>query len=195
MSRRKPYRNRLIGGLTKSQDLHFVLDKNHRFPVRSPRFVPDLSKLSESQRKMVLAARPDGIMRPPKFSPVPLSESAADEWRRKAKHKGWQRREKRRLLKEQRRMKRLDRKKHRPPKAPDEPRYSKAYSDYLASPEWRAKKKQVFAARGYVCEHCKAVDVQLHVHHLTYVRLGHENLEDLAIVCRPCHNKAHARIF
>jgi hypothetical protein len=34
----------------------------------------------------------------------------------------------------------------------------------------------------------------LDVHHLTYVRFGHERLEDLLTLCRPCHDAAHDRV-
>jgi len=188
MSRRKRHHKKKLVIVSQGKT-YFV------YKPSKPRFVPDLTKLSESQRKMVLAARPDGIMRNAYFGPRPTNASIQELEERDRKKVRTLRQEKRRLLKEQRRLKRQDRKKHRPPKAPDEPRYSKQYTDYMASPEWKAKKRQVFSARGYVCEHCKATDVQLHVHHLTYIRLGNEKLEDLAIVCRPCHNKAHDRIF
>ena len=173
------------------------LESKFRYVLKpsKPRFIPDLSKLSESQRKMVLAARPDGKMHKVYFGPRAENATHQELQERDRKKVRTLRQEKRRLLKEQRHQKRLDRKKHRPPKAPDEPRYSEQYVKYLSSPEWKAKKREVYKARGYRCEHCKATAVQLHVHHLTYIRLGHEKLADLAIVCRPCHNKAHARIF
>jgi hypothetical protein len=36
-------------------------------------------------------------------------------------------------------------------------------------------------------------EVELHVHHLTYERLGKELIEDVQIICRKCHHKEHGR--
>jgi hypothetical protein len=39
------------------------------------------------------------------------------------------------------------------------------------------------------CEHCGAKD-HLSLHHMTYVRIFNELLEDVRILCRSCHSKA-----
>lgn len=42
------------------------------------------------------------------------------------------------------------------------------------------------------CRGCGTVD-NLHVHHLTYERLGRELLTDLVTLCAGCHRKQHGR--
>jgi len=70
--------------------------------------------------------------------------------------------------------------------------YREQYTDYIKSPEWRARRKQLFWKRGRSCERCKTSPRVLQVHHLTYERLGNERDNDLVILCIPCHKKADA---
>lgn len=64
------------------------------------------------------------------------------------------------------------------------------YEIYLKSPQWFAKRDQALKHHGAVCDKCgKKSDLQ--VHHKTYARLGKEKMEDLQILCRPCHNEVH----
>lgn len=67
------------------------------------------------------------------------------------------------------------------------------YQRYLASREWALLKEAVKRRASItgeseraVCERCESAPVQA-THHLTYERIGHEELEDLLGVCRPCH--------
>lgn len=60
------------------------------------------------------------------------------------------------------------------------------YQTYLASREWALKREQVRERSENRCEHCQ-VNPQQAVHHLTYARIGHENLDDLMAVCDACH--------
>ena len=60
------------------------------------------------------------------------------------------------------------------------------YQRYLASREWALLKRQVRARAREVCERCHKAPMT-EVHHLTYERIGHESLEDLLGVCKPCH--------
>lgn len=64
------------------------------------------------------------------------------------------------------------------------------YREYLDSPKWWAKRDQVLERAQGICEKCEAFKV-VHVHHLTYKRLGNERLEDLQAVCLPCHQAYH----
>ena len=65
-----------------------------------------------------------------------------------------------------------------------------AYAEYLNSEEWKQKRSKVRRrARGW-CERCK-VGARADVHHLTYERVGHEELTDLVAVCRECHEFLH----
>ena len=64
--------------------------------------------------------------------------------------------------------------------------YSSDYLEYLNSPEWQYKRAKVIQrARGY-CERCHK-NAAREVHHLTYARLGDEDMADLMALCRPCH--------
>lgn len=71
---------------------------------------------------------------------------------------------------------------------------SDEYKAYIASQDWfrRRALKLVYAggARGYVnCEMCSREFPcsRVHVHHLSYERLGCERLSDLQVVCPTCH--------
>ena len=64
----------------------------------------------------------------------------------------------------------------------------KWYQDYLASPEWKAKRMVVLARCGGVCEACgKSPATQ--VHHTTYEHIFHEPLWELRGVCEACHDE------
>lgn len=62
------------------------------------------------------------------------------------------------------------------------------YDEYIQSDEWKARAKAIRKRDNYTCQDCKATDVRLDVHHLTYARLGHERDEDLIALCRECHD-------
>lgn len=67
--------------------------------------------------------------------------------------------------------------------------YSARYLEYLRSEAWRLKRaERLEIAQGK----CAACDVRtaLHVHHLTYERLGNENMEDLLPLCSWHHEVA-----
>lgn len=68
------------------------------------------------------------------------------------------------------------------------------YKKYISSKEWKEKKEEVFNQRGKECEQC-GYQYRLHVHHLTYERLGNERLEDLQILCFQCHMSKHDEYF
>lgn len=64
------------------------------------------------------------------------------------------------------------------------------YKKYIGSAKWRNIRKALFKMRGKKCESCGYGSATLEVHHLTYDRFGNENLADLKILCKPCHDKA-----
>lgn len=69
------------------------------------------------------------------------------------------------------------------------------YSARLRDPRWRAKREEVFAARGRRCERCGNLS-ELQIHHLQYRRgrLPWEYpIRDLQVVCRSCHEDEHPR--
>ena len=63
---------------------------------------------------------------------------------------------------------------------------------YLRTPSWKLARRVVFFLRGKKCEICGKT-WRLQVHHKTYKHLGNEWLHpnDLQILCRDCHKKAH----
>ena len=66
---------------------------------------------------------------------------------------------------------------------------TKAYVDYLRSPRWKKKREEVFAHYGKRCFACRRRAKVLHVHHMTYARLGREAMGDLIPLCVPCHKE------
>ena len=59
-------------------------------------------------------------------------------------------------------------------------------SKYMASREWRLKRREVIKRAENLCERCHLAKIA-NIHHLTYERLGAEILEDLLGLCRECH--------
>jgi len=66
------------------------------------------------------------------------------------------------------------------------------YNEYLQSEDWSRKREKVLARDRRRCVTCGGIQ-NLHVHHLTYERLGHEQLADLVTVCDLCHDERHAQ--
>jgi len=66
--------------------------------------------------------------------------------------------------------------------------YGELYLKFLASEKWAKIRKAVLERDNYKCK-CGALATE--VHHLTYVRLQNELLEDLVSICRICHLKEH----
>ena len=65
------------------------------------------------------------------------------------------------------------------------------YHAYMKSKAWRRLCWQVREAANGLCRVCGNRGHQ--VHHLTYKRLGRERLDDLALLCGPCHEEIHAK--
>lgn len=69
------------------------------------------------------------------------------------------------------------------------------YSKYLSSEHWKSLRTAI-VEDSPKCEKCAiprwlaeiVYDQDLHVHHLTYKNLGHEEFEDLQVLCRRCHD-------
>lgn len=72
-------------------------------------------------------------------------------------------------------------------------------SIYLTSLHWRLMKwwkKLTFRLTHHgllYCEKCMR-DNRLHIHHVSYKRLGHERLSDLQVICAGCHRPGGGRI-
>ena len=72
---------------------------------------------------------------------------------------------------------------------------TKQYKDYMRSEEWEAKKQQRISIDGgcVMCGRPLNRIRSVQVHHVTYARLGHENvMTDLCTLCGSCHKKIHA---
>lgn len=68
-----------------------------------------------------------------------------------------------------------------------------AYAAYLRSPTWRAKREGALKNSWFRCEECGSQGSDLHVHHVTYDRVGgDERPEDLQVLCSDCHYYHHA---
>lgn len=63
------------------------------------------------------------------------------------------------------------------------------YAEYLASFAWTYKRQQALDRDEGKCRGCGAPATE--VHHLTYKRVGFEDLDDLLSVCRACHEGLH----
>ena len=67
------------------------------------------------------------------------------------------------------------------------------YHAYLRTPHWELARNAVLARDGNKCADCgKSRDEEpLEVHHITYIRRGRENMEDMMTLCRECHHERH----
>ena len=68
------------------------------------------------------------------------------------------------------------------------------YLDYLASEKWKKLRDKVVDRDGNKCTKCSNT-TNLHVHHLTYDRVGNEELTDLITLCKACHENEHGKVF
>jgi len=64
------------------------------------------------------------------------------------------------------------------------------YERHMASPHWRARRDAYFKLHPYVCHGC-GTDEALHLHHVTYERMGTERDADLMPLCQSCHALVH----
>lgn len=65
------------------------------------------------------------------------------------------------------------------------------YGQYLRSPAWQAKRTERLRIDGFRCMKCRT-SKRLEVHHLTYDRLGDEDVHrDLATLCHDDHAALH----
>jgi hypothetical protein len=72
------------------------------------------------------------------------------------------------------------------------------YQKYLQGEHWQKRRRQ-FLADNQHCEVCGiprwlaniAYDQDLHVHHKSYANVGAEQDDDLAAICRRCHDIEH----
>lgn len=65
------------------------------------------------------------------------------------------------------------------------------YNRYLTSHRWASIRAQIMEQQSFTCETWRCYSPIAVVHHNNYVRLGKEQLEDLAGLCDHCHYCVH----
>ena len=68
--------------------------------------------------------------------------------------------------------------------------YRPEYEKYLMSSDWQEKRAERFEKDGNRCVCCGA-EKALQAHHITYERVGHEDIDDLVTLCADCHKTVH----
>lgn len=68
------------------------------------------------------------------------------------------------------------------------------YDEYLSTVHWKNLREEKLREAEFRCQLCNAVGVELHVHHRTYERLGHERKCDLIVLCKDCHSHFHDKL-
>ena len=64
------------------------------------------------------------------------------------------------------------------------------YHEYMESDEWKAVRGKRMKLDHFQCTMCGTAK-NLTVHHITYDRLGREDMDDLITLCKGCHAKVH----
>jgi len=72
-------------------------------------------------------------------------------------------------------------------------KYKERYEAYISSPEWKLKRAEYKASRPWSCFVCSETK-KLHLHHITYRRMGCELLDDLIPLCSDCHAATHRMV-
>lgn len=62
-----------------------------------------------------------------------------------------------------------------------------------AGEHWRWVKREREKIAGWQCEWPGCMNIWEDGHHVTYERYGREWVEDIRLLCRDCHDKAHAK--
>lgn len=68
------------------------------------------------------------------------------------------------------------------------------YQEYLNSDHWKQIRLKALERAGNKCQLCSSKE-NLNVHHNTYKNRGHEDLNDLVVLCRKCHAKFHDKTY
>lgn len=73
------------------------------------------------------------------------------------------------------------------------------YQAYLESEHWQQVRERKLEEQDWQCERCghfarrdeNGERLGIEVHHITYERIGGEELSDLEVLCRTCHEEQH----
>jgi len=71
-------------------------------------------------------------------------------------------------------------------------RWWDSYHGYMASQEWADLRTKVLERDKYLCQGCLTAKAT-EVHHVTYQNFGAELAFQLLSLCRPCHERYHAK--
>jgi len=63
--------------------------------------------------------------------------------------------------------------------------------DHLQSEYWSKLKVAKLQQCGNYCEKCGKLSKHLDLHHKTYIRLGFEDISNVILLCRTCHEHQH----
>lgn len=66
------------------------------------------------------------------------------------------------------------------------------YKEYLKGEHWLELREKALKRAGYRCQVC-GYRKNLQVHHNAYKNIGHEDLEDLVVLCWKCHKTFHRK--
>ncbi len=64
------------------------------------------------------------------------------------------------------------------------------YKEYLKTDHWLNLREEALKRAGKRCQVC-GYRKNLQVHHNTYKNIGHEDIEDLVVLCWKCHKTFH----
>jgi len=64
------------------------------------------------------------------------------------------------------------------------------YTEYMKSASWMVRRSEWWKGRRRQCSICRSKK-RLHLHHVTYERLGFELDSDLVALCEDCHDGVH----
>ena len=72
---------------------------------------------------------------------------------------------------------------------------AEGYKEYLKTNHWINLRLSLIDQRGHKCSipDCDST-TSIQAHHTTYERIGHENPEDLTLLCKRCHLAEHKRM-
>ena len=67
------------------------------------------------------------------------------------------------------------------------------YRQYLLSQHWIIFKRRYYKRHKKGCSRCGS-EINVQLHHKTYVRIGRERQSDVIPLCRKCHKKEHLKL-
>lgn len=71
-------------------------------------------------------------------------------------------------------------------------RHNNEYKYYLTTVPWKEFRFYMYVLVGKKCQCCKIdLGMRFNLHHITYKRLGNEEITDVAILCPECHSDIH----